>query len=55
MDACSGLEAFCRGEEDELLSVRKVRFVGGRYIYPYLWRDPKNEWNIKARRSMNAA
>ena len=33
MDACSGLEAFCRGEEDGLLSVRKVRFVGGRYIH----------------------
>ena len=38
MDACSGLEAFCRGEEDGLLSVKKVRFiknvrfVGCRYI-----------------------
>ena len=31
MDACSGLEAFRRGEEDGLLSVKKVRFVGGRY------------------------
>ena len=29
MHACSALEAFCRGEEDELLSVKKVRFVGG--------------------------
>ena len=29
MDACSGLEAFCRGEEDGLLSVKKMRFVGG--------------------------
>ena len=33
MDACSGLEAFCRGDEDGLLSVKKVRFVGGRYIH----------------------
>ena len=33
MDACSGLEAFCRGEEDVLSSVKKVRFVGGRYIW----------------------
>ena len=32
MDACSGLEAFRRGEEDGLWSVKKVRFVGGRYI-----------------------
>ena len=32
MDACSGLEAFCRGEEYGLLSVQKVRFVGGRCI-----------------------
>ena len=32
MDACSVLEAFCRGEENGLLSVKKVRFiVGGRY------------------------
>ena len=29
MDACSGLEAFGRGENDGLLSV----FVGGRYIH----------------------
>ena len=33
MDACSGLEAFCRGEEDELLGVKKVRFVGSKHIY----------------------
>ena len=33
MYACSGLEAFCRGEEDGLLSVENVRFVGGRYIH----------------------
>ena len=33
MDACSCLKAFRRGEEDELLSVKKVRLiVGGRYI-----------------------
>ena len=28
MDACSGFEALCRGEEDGLLRVKKVRFVG---------------------------
>ena len=33
MDACSGLEAFCRGEEDRLLRVKKVKFDGGRYIH----------------------
>ena len=36
MDACSGPEAFCRGEEDGLLSVEKVTFIGGtchRYIH----------------------
>ena len=33
MDACSGLAAFCRGEEDGLLSVKKVKFVGGRCIH----------------------
>ena len=33
MDACSGLEAFCRGEEDGLLSAKEVRFVWGRYIH----------------------
>ena len=32
MDACSGLEAFCQGEEDGLLSVERVRFVGGKYM-----------------------
>ena len=32
MDACSGLGVFCLGEEDGWLSVKKVRFVGGRYI-----------------------
>ena len=38
MGACSGLEAFCRGEEDGLLSVKKdfkkVRFIfgGSRYM-----------------------
>ena len=26
-DACSGVEAFCRGEEDGLMCVKKVRFV----------------------------
>ena len=31
MDERSGvIEAFCRGEEDGLLSVKKVRFVRGR-------------------------
>ena len=34
MDACSGLEAFRQGEEDGLLSVKKVRFnVGDRYVH----------------------
>ena len=33
MEACSALETFCRGEEDGLLNVKKVRFVGGRYIH----------------------
>ena len=28
MDACSGFEALRRGEEDGLLRVKKVRFVG---------------------------
>ena len=32
MDACSGVEAFCRGEKDGLLSVKKNRFIWGRYI-----------------------
>ena len=32
-DACSGLEAICRGEEDGLLRVKKVRFVWGRYMH----------------------
>ena len=35
MDACSGLEAFCRGEEYGLMSVKRVRFVGGRYIHTW--------------------
>ena len=33
MDVCSGLEAFCRGEDDGLLSVKKVRSVRGGYIH----------------------
>ena len=33
MDACSCLEAVCRGEEDGLLTVNNLRFVGGRYIH----------------------
>ena len=31
MDATFGLESFCRGEKDGLLSVKKVIVVGGRY------------------------
>ena len=41
MDACSGLEAFCRGEEDGLLSVKKVRFAGGRYISIRSLKEPR--------------
>ena len=33
MDACSGSEAFRPGVEDGSLSVKKVRFVEGRYIH----------------------
>ena len=33
MDACSGLEALCRGEKDGLLSVKRVSFVGVVYIH----------------------
>ena len=33
MGACSGLEAVCRGKKDGMLSAKKVRFVGGRYIF----------------------
>ena len=33
MDACSGLEAFCQGEEDGLLNVKNVRFVTDGYIH----------------------
>ena len=33
MDECSGFKAFCRGEEDGLLRVKKVRFDAGTYIH----------------------
>ena len=45
--------AFCRGEEDGLLSVKKVRFVGGRYIHISEGIRNTKEY-IKARRSMGA-
>ena len=32
MDAYSDLKAFCPGEEDGLLSVKNVRFVGRRHV-----------------------